>query len=222
MLTRRIRPEDRRRFGRIHFETPIPARVGETRVRLLDLGLNGVHVASESRFAPASSVDLKFDTDVGSVNVRCRVIRCTLSEYSNKPGQKSVYETGLRILETIGESDHIIRETIALHVARALEEQKANAYGIPPLESLLSQEVPAIERYRKCEYIDGRWQFSETAASAQPVSGFTIAAHVPLHHVDMLCKTYQRADEEGRRLTKIFAQLSVTKGEGVPTRKYLP
>ena len=102
------------------------------------------------------------------------------------------------------------------------EQQKANAHGIPPLEELLHSELPPIERYRKCEFIEGRWHFSETPHSAQPISGFTISADVGMQYVDRLCKTYQRADEEGRRLTKILAQLSVTHGEGVPTRRYLP
>ena len=221
MLTRRIRPEDRRRFGRIHFERPIPARVGETKVQLLDLGLNGVHVISEARFAPASMAELKFETEVGTAVAMCRVMRCTLYQFAG-PKNKSVYETGLRIVETIGETDHIIRETIAIYVTRALEQQKANAHGIPPLEELLHSELPPIERYRKCEFIEGRWHFSETPHSAQPISGFTISADVGMQYVDMLCKTYQRADEEGRRLTKILAQLSVTHGEGVPTRRYLP
>ena len=98
----------------------------------------------------------------------------------------------------------------------------STAHGIPPIDSLLHIESHDVQRFRKCELADGKWRRSESSSSDQPASGFTIAANVPMRYVDLLCEAYQRADEEGRRLTKILAQLSVAKGEGVPIRRYLP
>ncbi len=215
-----LRPEDRRRFGRIHFETPLDARLGDSRVGILDLALNGARVSSEARFKPASDIELKFQSEAGEVDAMCRVIRCTLAQFARTAADKSVYQTGLLIVETVGDSDRIIREVIALRVIRALEEQKANARGIPPIKELLHEHTS--DRYRNCELLDGKWRRTETAAPDPPLDGFAIAADVPMHYVDLLCETYQRSDEEGRRLTRMLAQLSVTKGEGVPTRRYLP
>lgn len=216
-----MRPEDRRRFGRIHFDAPLPARLGDARVSILDLALNGARVASDARFTPAASVELKFEVDDGSVGAMCRVIRCTLSQFAKSPGEKSIYQTGLNIVETLGDSDRIIRQTIAVHVIRALEQQKANARGIPPIESIVTGDHTP-NRFRRCELLDGKWRRTETTNSEQPAEGFTVAADIAARYVELLCETYQRSDAEGRRLTKTLAQLSITKGEGLPTRRYFP
>ena len=38
----------------------------------------------------------------------------------------------------------------------------------------------------------------------------------------MLCKAYEAMGTEGRRLTKMLAELSIRKTEGTPTRRYVP
>ena len=215
------RPEDRRRFGRIHLTPPISAKLAEARVDIVDLALSGARVMSQARFAPGLVAELKFESEQGAVDASCRVVRCTLAQFASKPGEKSVYQSGLQIVETIGDSDRIIREIIAAHVFQALEEQRANALGLPPVGPLIEPDDKS-DRFRRCELIDGTWRRSESKLSDQPAEGFTISAAVPIRYVNLLCETYQRADAEGRRLTKILAQLSITKGEGVPMRRYVP
>lgn len=215
------RPEDRRRFGRIHLQPPVSARLADAHVDVVDLALSGARVTSYARFAPGSVAELRFDAEQGSVDAACRVVRCSLAQFASAPGEKSVYSTGLQIVETIGESHRIIRAIIADQVIHALEEQKANALGLPPVAPLIDHEGD-YDRFRRCELVDGRWKKSESKTPDQPAEGFTISAAVPIRYVNVLCETYQKADTEGRRLTKILAQLSVTKGEGLPTRRYLP
>ena len=72
------------------------------------------------------------------------------------------------------------------------------------------------------ELTDGKWRRSETTRADQPPNGFTVSADVRPYYVDLLCETYQASDEEGRKLTQTLAQLSISKAEGVPTRRYLP
>lgn len=209
-----MRPEDRRRFGRIHFDEPVAARLADTRVQILDVSLTGARVASEARFAPGAVSPLRFSWDDKPVEATAGVIRCSLYE-------RNRYQTGLRFDELIGDSHFVIREMIATHVFRALEEQKANAHGIPPVGPYVHVEGK-LEHYRRCELVDGRWKRLQTNSSMQPVEGFTISAEVAHRYVDLLCETYEKADAEGRRLTKILAQLSISKAEGIPTRRYLP
>lgn len=215
------RPEDRRRFGRIHLHPPYPARLGDTRVDVVDLSLAGARITSVARFAPGSRLELTFDWEQSSVDVACHVIRCTLAQFAKAPGEKSIYQTGLQILETVGDSGQVLRQLIASTVVQALEEQRANALGLPPVGPLIDMDENN-GRYRRCELTDGKWRRVETSNPDQPPEGFTISTSVETKYVDLLCETYQRAGEEGRRLTKILAQLSVTKGEAVPVRRYVP
>jgi len=215
------RPEDRRRFHRIHLDTPLRAHLRDVPVSLLDLSLNGARVVSDARFTPGVDQELVFDWNDRAVHVVCVVVRCTLYSFAKAPGEKSLYQTGLKFTETIGDADQVIRELIASYVIRALEEQKANARGIPPLGPY-AFIMGKGDRYRRCELVEGKWRRTETTRSEQPPNGFTVSADVAPYYVDLLCQTYQLTDEEGKKLTQTLAQLSISKAEGIPTRRYLP
>ncbi len=202
-------------------DVPIPARMHDLPVRIFDLSLNGARVVGEARFGPGSEHELEFRWNDMPVRLACNVVRCTLFSFAKAPGERSMYQSGLRVTETIGDSDRVVRELIATYVIRALEEQKANARGIPPLGPYAYIEGKG-DRYRRCEIVDGKWRRSETTRLDQPPDGFTISADIRAYYVDLLCETYQIADEEGRRLTQTLAQLSISKAEGIPTRRYTP
>ena len=190
-------------------------------VEVRDVSLNGARVVGEARFGPGTEHNLKFVWNDCPIELTVTVVRCTLHSFAKAPGEKSTYATGLRIRETIGKADRYLREMIASYVIRALEEQKANARGLPPLGPYAYVEGKG-DRFRRCELVDGKWRRSETTRSDQPPDGFTVSSDVKPYYVDLLCETYQMADEEGRMLTQTLAQLSISKAEGVPTRRYLP
>jgi hypothetical protein len=215
------RPEDRRQYHRIHIDAPLEARMHDVMVTVKDVSLNGVRVVGEARFSPGSEHDLQFVWNDLKIDLVVQVVRCTLFSFAKAPGEKSMYQTGLKIRETRGHSDRALREMIASYVIHALEEQKANARGLPPLGPYFYIEGKG-DRYRRCELIEGKWRRSETTRAEQPQNGFTISADIRPQYVDLLCQTYQMSDEEGRRLTQTLAQLSISKKEGVPTRRYLP
>ena len=215
------RPEERREFHRIQLEQPLVANLGNVVVEVRDVSLTGARVVGEARFGPGTEHELKFAWNDMEMRFQVSVVRCTLFSFAKAPGEKSVYQTGLRIRESLGNSDRHLREMIASYVIRALEEQKANARGLPPIGPYGYLEGKG-DRFRRCEYIDGKWRRTETTRAEQPPVGFTVSADVRPYYVDLLCETYQAADEEGRRLTQTLAQLSINKTEGVPTRKYLP
>lgn len=221
MVSRRGHYEVKRQFERIHFEPPIAARLGDASVRLLDLALGGGRLLSQTRLVPGSARELRVDWEGKTIRLNCTVTRCTLQTFAKGPSEKSVYELGLHIVETLGDSHILMRELIATHVMRALDEQKANWDGIPPIGPYVHLEGKS-DRYRRCELIGGAWQTSATTRPEQPLNGFTISAEVPPHYIDLLCETYETTNAEGRRLTRLLAELSISKAEGVPTRRYFP
>ncbi len=213
--------EVKRRFERIHFENPIAGHLNESPVRVLDLALGGARVLAHSRFTPGAAQQLRIEWDKRQILLNCTITRCVLQTLAQSANEKSVYDVGLRITETIGDAHIVMREMIAHFVLKALEEQKANWDGIPPVGPYVHLEGKS-DNYKRCEFINGEWKISPTRRPEQPLTGFTISAEVAPHYVDMLCKTYQMTDDEGRRLTRILAELSISKAEGVPTRRYVP
>jgi len=212
---------ERRRYGRIRLDHPLSARFGETRVKVLELSVVGFLIAHEGRIPPSEARRLLVDWQGTIIDVGCTVVRSSLWRLSKRMGEQSVYHTGLRIRELAQEASARLRELIAERIVRALEEQKANAHGIPPLAAYMYQPQKG-DLFRRCELIDGVWRKTETIRSTQPPNGFTISTEIDPQHVELLCRTWENTTAEGRRLTQMLAELSLSKAEGVPTRRYIP
>jgi len=175
----------------------------------------------DQRLQPVQSHQIRFQWQQFTIRLRGEVIRTTIKKLAKRPGEASVYESGIRITEAVGESHALLRDMIADFVVRSINEQLANARGIPPLAAY-SYQTGKGDRYRRCEIVNGAWRKVETTNPEQPQNGFTISAEVDPNEVDMLCKTWEVCNAEGRRLTQVLAQLSISKKEGIPTRRYLP
>jgi hypothetical protein len=200
---------------------PLSAQFAGTRARVLEISVLGLLIAHEGKIAPGTTHDLQIDWQGTQLEFSCRVVRSTLWRLAKSAGQRSIYHSGLRILESRGDSKDRLRELLAERIIRAIDEQKANARGIPPLAAYMYQPGKG-ELYRRCEFIDGVWRKSETIRPQQPPNGFTVSAEVDPAHVEILCRTWEMTTAEGRRLTQMLAELSIDKAEGVPTRRYEP
>lgn len=212
---------ERRRYGRIKLDESLAARFGELRVKILELSITGMRVAHEGRIAVGEERLLCVGWQGRTIELDCAVVRSSLWRLAKSMGQQSIYHSGLRIVEASRQSFDGLRELIGERILRALEEQKANAHGIPPLAAYMYQPEKG-DLFRRCEFIDGVWRKSETIRAIQPPSGFTVSAEVDPYHVELLCRTWETTTDEGRRLTRLLAELSLSRAEGVPTRRYVP
>jgi hypothetical protein len=204
-------------------DAPLEARFAERPVRIIELSVVGFLAAHEGRLAADETHRLVIDWDGAQLELQCRVVRSTMWRLGKSLGERSIYHSGLHIVDVSKASFDKLRELIAERVMRALEEQKANARGIPPLAAYMYRFQPGKgELYRRCELVNGEWRKTETIRPAQPLNGFTVSADVEPEHVEMLCRTWEITTTEGRRLTRLLAELSVSKVEGVPTRRYVP
>jgi hypothetical protein len=213
--------EDRRRYGRIKLEEPLRARFGDTPVRVMELSVTGVLVTHEGKLPVGETRSLLAQWQGELLEMDCVVIRSALQRLAKNLGERSIYQSGLRIVGFTNEGFVRLRNVIGERIMRALEEQKANARGIPPLAAYMYQPEKG-ELLRRCEFIDGVWRKTETIRAQQPPNGFTISAEVDPYHVEMLCETWENTTAEGRRLTQLLAELSISTTEGIPTRRYVP
>lgn len=212
---------ERRRYGRIRLDEPLRARYGEMPAQVLELSVRGFLIAHEGRVAPGTTHHLKMEWDSSTIELECSTTRSSLYRLAKNLGEQSVYHTGLRIIRFANDDFDQLRNLVGERILRALDEQKANAHGIPPLAAYMYQPGKG-ELYRRCELVDGIWRKTETARPQQPPNGFTISAEVDPSHVAMLCDAWERTTAEGRRLTQLLAELSISTAEGVPTRRYVP
>lgn len=213
--------EDRRKYGRIDLDRALNASFGAAPVKVIEVSVTGFLIAHEGRLTVGDVEMLRLEWDGKTISLSCSIVRSTLWRLAKQMGEQSVYHSGLRIVESSRESFDHLRELIGERIIRALEEQKANARGIPPLAAYMYQPAKG-DLYRRCELVGGTWRKTETIRPQQPLNGFTVSAEVDPWHVDLLCETWESTTEEGRRLTRMFAELSISKVEGVPTRRYVP
>ena len=212
---------ERRRFGRIDLEEPLTGLIGDVPVDIVEVSVVGFRAHHEARFPPGEDREIALRWQGREMRFLCTIIRSTLFRLAKNASEKSIYQSGVKIERSIGDSEATLRDLIAHRVMRALEEQKANARGLPPIGSYTYQ-VGKGDRYRRCELTDGKWRKFDTTRTEQPQEGFTVSAEVDPHQIDLLCRTYEAMTAEGRRLTKMLAELSIKKTEGTATRRYVP
>lgn len=217
-----IPTEERRRYQRASLARPQVARVGVARVFIIDISLQGARIAHQGTLpSPGRECVLEFAWEATPIELRCEVTRNTLERLAKSAAEKSVYHAGLRILHADQPSREALRTMIAALVARALDEQKANARGIPAEAAQCFQTGKGTE-FIRFELVNGAWRRTTTTRPEQPAHGFTISASEGREHIEMLCHTFKNADEPGRKLIKMMAELSISQSEGIPTRRYTP
>jgi len=90
-----------------------------------------------------------------------------------------------------------------------------NIVGFPALAATLPVIVDNLREAGidvQVETVDGGvWTRRTSLLPDQPPNGFTISPSEPPEHVELLCRTFERGDAETRRLTRLFAELSVTR-----------
>lgn len=214
--------EERRRYQRVTLIRPLPGRIGASRVFIVDASLNGLRIAHQGTLPPiGQECVVNFEWESHPLELLCRVTRSTLHKLAKDKNEKSVYHAGLMIEEARNDSAKVLRRMVSDVVARAMDEQKANAHGIPAKAAQIFQTGKGTE-FLRFELINGAWRRTTTTRPEQPTNGFTISVDEDRQNVELLCQTFEKADAEGRRLIRTLAELSISKVEGIPTRRYTP
>lgn len=195
--------------------------MGDQRVVIQDISVGGVRVLHQHQFTPGEALRLKFTWDGADMAFDCELTR-TEADKSQGDSKRILYSSGARFTNALADSDKPLRAMIADHVMRALDEQKANARGLPPMSTTFLQTGAKHAGYIRCELVAGGWRKTQTDRPDQPRDGFTVSAQEEWSHVEMLCKSYQEADSEGRKMLRQLAELSVSSEDGVATRRFNP
>ncbi|MDQ3282048.1 MAG: PilZ domain-containing protein [Acidobacteriota bacterium] len=214
--------DERRRFGRVTPVQRIRGTVGNVLVYIIDVSVAGVRVAHQDPLPPVGgTATLTFEWEGRRFSSKCEVRRTKTEKEAASRFEKPLYHSGLLLHLTDGLAMAIVRDMVQTCVVRAIDEQKANAKGIPAAAAQSFQTGKGEELLR-CELRGGAWTKTATREKHQPIEGFTISANETPQKVAMLCRAYESGDADGRKLIRTFAALSISKAEGIPTRRYAP
>jgi len=240
-----------RRVARVHLTLPATGRFGVTPVVVVDISVLGARIEHHVPLGTPTggAANLAFAWDDEDISVDCRVVRSRLEHFSVGADGLTVYHSGLEFLEPKQETREKLKRIIGRFIARALEEQKANARGLVPTsvdkmpifrhgqltenpadvaEAIGSSVLPTARVAKEAGYIclqfekNRTWKKKRTHDPGQPNEGFTISASEDQSQIQMLCDAYEKSDSDGRKMIQLFAQLSIIEGEGVSPGRFQP
>lgn len=214
--------DERRGIQRVVFLQPLRGKTGDARVFVVNASLRGFCVAHQEWIGEMGDpIRLSFEHDGFTIRAECE-IRWTRVQRAATAGGKAIHHSGLRISHITKESSRSLIELVEIHVVRALDEQKANARGLPARAAQSFQTGAAKDFMRHELQPGGGWKEAKTTDPKQPHSGFTMAADATRAEVMMLRTAYETGDHSSRHMIRELAAASISTPDGIPTRKYQP
>ena len=197
---------ERREFQRLRLESPVAGTFGGADVSVVEIGILGARIEHSAPLDPRG--DLRFSFGGSPVHMRCEIARTA--------GNVS----GLRFLAAVGDSGDNLRDMLAQLVVKALEsrhDSSATRLRIRAVDG--DKTVRGVDaHFLSYQYENGGWKRRPVFLPEQPQMGFTVARGEDAAEMQRLCEVFEASDEEGRRLIRLFAELSVSDALQIPPR----
>jgi len=205
--------EERREFQRLLLDPPLPATLGVSPVSLMEIGVLGARVLHGEPLGEEHA-DLHFSWNDAEIAIKCGIVR-TFSGRDAHGGLQS----GVRFLAVIDDSGDRLRAMLAELVVRALETRRGGG-GVQASDMIDGDRtVRGRDAAFLCYRLEaGTWHRRRVFLPEQPASGFTVARTEDSEEMQRLCDVYAASDDEGRRLIRLFAELSVSNALEIPPR----
>ena len=209
---------ERREFQRLRLDPPVPGTLGTTAVSILELGVIGARV-HHAEAIEQDTAELRFSFEDDEIGLRCELVRTATGANAKYPD--SGYESGLRFVAAIDGSGDVLRRMLAALVTKEIERH-------PPLNPLhAGQAIDGDKTVRgtQARYVcyrleaNNTWSRRPVFLPEQPSAGFTVTRDVDHDEMERLCLVYLVSDEEGRRLIRLFAELSISEELEIPPRQ---
>ena len=209
----RLQGEERREFQRLRLDPPLSGTLGPTSVTILEIGVLGARV-SHAQPIPSEYEELRFAYDDAAITMRCEVVRTLKRGKTN--------ESGVRFLSAIEDSGNRLRAMLAKLVTHEFEVRRnMPANTMPPATSVDGDKtVRGADAGFLCYRLEeGVWRKRRVFLPEQPTAGFTVARTEDSAEMQRLCRIFESSDEEGRRLIRLFAELSVSDALEIPPKQ---
>lgn len=199
--------EERREFQRLTLESPIPGKLGDLDVTIREIGVLGARVHHEGiPDQQYATLSLRYANEV--ISLKCEVVR------TSPDGAQS----GLRFLSAVNDSGDKLRDMLAQLITHEFEvRRKLPENSMPPSTVDGDKTIRGKDAAFLCYRLEGNvWRKRRVFLPEQPNMGFTVARTEDSEEMQRLCRIYQASDDEGRRLIRLFAELSVSDALQIP------
>jgi hypothetical protein len=201
---------DRRDFQRLKLAKPLMALLDGHNALILDIGVAGAFIEHYGRLQPGARVRLTFRWQANDVEFGCSVVRSNVV----RDDAKVMSQTALQFVESVGDATTRLKQMMATFVGQILVALKDNAWARRETESdTILEKIGGARRGRSTGRVMYRlngktWTRTRTDSAVQPADGFTVAAYEDEEELEILCRAYEAADEAGRQMIRVIAELS--------------
>jgi hypothetical protein len=146
------------------------------------------------------------------IEMRCEMVRTA--------GVVGSLVSGLRFLAAVGASGDHLRDMLAQLVVKTLDERHETSATRLRIRNVDGDKTVrgADAHFLSYRFENGAWRRRHVFLPEQPAIGFTVARGEDAEEMQRLCEVYEASDEEGRRLIRLFAELSVSDALQIPPR----
>ncbi len=208
--------DDRREFQRLKLSKPILATMGTSNALILDIGIAGAFLEHFGTVESGEHFPLTFRWQGEDVTFQCEVVRSTVVRLPAGDGKSVASHTGVRFVEGTGDGRARLQDLITTFVGNILAAQRANAAGekAESAGATILARLGEARRMRSRGFIgyhfDGQdWSRVPGSTAVQPPDGFTVGDFEDPDEVEKLCRSYEQADDAGRNLIRMVAELSL-------------
>ena len=204
-----VRADERREFQRLRLDPPVAATFAGAPVSLAEIGVLGARIVHDDA-VPDARGELRFDFRGEEIAMRCDVVRTV-----DRQGRR---ESGVRFLAAVGESGDRLRAMLGQIVAGVLSDRHDSSGTLLKMRRV---DGDRTVRGSDASFISyrlesGGWKRRSVFLPEQPSTGFTVARGEDADEMRRLCEVYEASEEEGRRLIRLFAELSVSRTLQIP------
>lgn len=184
--------DERRAFQRLNLTEPVDGAFGGVPLRIVEVSARGVLATTGVQLQPGARGVVRFDWRGERIEAGAAVVWCEDER------------AGFRLDDV----PDVLRQLIEDSVTEILKAHEVLDYTPNVVEE---ESFPVADTFVVYTFDDGVWTRRASLLPDQPANGFTIATSEPAEHVELLCRTFAYGDAETRRLTRLFAELSVTR-----------
>jgi len=194
--------EERRAFQRLNLTKPIDGWFGDFDVLVVEISAGGAKIVHDDEIPVGARGLLRFAWRGRDFEI--------LSQLTRSEGARS----GVHFLEENEEFRLMVgqwaNELRLAQEANASGNRDANIVGDETLTTA-SAGARALSGFLQYRLTASGWKCVRALLPDQPDDGFTVSANESQEQIDILCHTYESGDPEAKRMTRMIAELSITR-----------
>ena len=196
---------ERREFQRLLLSDPVDGSFAGGAARIVEIGVSGARIEHAAPLAVGANAPLQLAWFGESIELDVQVVR-------TEPLPDGWFRSGVLFVSAESSAAGALRRALSASVTALLVKKQVDLALVDFDDTLRPRDA----RFICYSFEDGVWKKRRAWLPDQPDTGFTVAISEDRGDVQRLCRSWEQSDTEGRRLLRLFCELSISDVMNVP------